>query len=295
MSPSAPSTLSIVIVAHDSRPHLSACLRSVYEQPDGPPLEVIVVDNGSRDGGAEAARREFPQITLLTAPRNVGFAAGANLGLRQGKGTHVLLLNPDTVVTPGALTRMVAFMEATPDAGAVGAKLLNPDGSLQFSCRSFPGRWMVLAHRYGWLTRRFPENPVTRRYLLTDWDHASVRTVDWVSGACLMTTRDVLTRVGLLDETFFLFNEDVDFCKRAWEAGWKVYYLPDAVVRHHIGISHRRDRVSLILTRHRSMLHYHHKHFRPYGALGLLTDTAIVVRALLQVCLVPLHRGARRG
>lgn len=290
-----PTGRSVVIVAHDSRPHLSACLRSLYDQRDDLPLEVIVVDNASRDQGAEAARTEFPQITLVSPTKNLGFAAGANLGIRQAKGSHVLLLNPDTVVVPGALHRMVEFMNATPDAGVVGPKLLNPDGSLQLSCRAFPGRWMVFAHRYALLTRLLPGNPATRRYLLTDWDHGSVRPVDWVSGACLMTTREVLERVGLLDEGFFLFNEDVDFCKRVWAAGWKVYYVPEAVVFHHIGISGRRNAVPLILARHRSMLRYHHKHFRPYGPLSLLTDIAIVARALLQVCLVPTRWRLRRG
>lgn len=286
--------LSVVVVTHNSRLHLSACLRSLFEQPDTLPLEVIVVDNGSRDGVAEATGQEYPQATLLQAPRNLGFAAGANLGIRQAKGAYVLLLNPDTVVTAGALRRMVAFLDATPDAGVVGPRLLNPDGSLQLSCRAFPGRWMVFAHRYALLSRLFPRNPVTRRYLLTDWEHDSIRAVDWVSGACLMTTREVLERVGLLDEGFFLFNEDVDFCKRVWAEGWKVYYVPDAVVVHQVGISRRRDDISLILARHRSMLHYHRKHFRPYGPLGLLTDAAIVARALLQACLVPLRRRAFR-
>lgn len=287
--------LSVVIVAHNSRPYLSACLRSLYEQNDPVPIEVILVDNDSRDGGAEAAQEEFPQIALVTAPRNLGFAAGANLGIRQAKGTYVLLLNPDTVVASGALRRMVKFMETTPDAGVVGPKLLNPDGSLQLSCRAFPGRWMVFAHRYAVLTRLFPKNPATRHYLLTDWDHASVRPVDWVSGAGLMMRRGILERVGLLDERFFLFNEDVDLCKRVWDAGWKVYYVPEAVVFHHIGISHRRDTVPLILARHRSMLHYHHKHYRPYGPLTLLTDAAIVARALLQLCLIPVRWRLGRG
>lgn len=282
--------LSVVIVAHNSRPYLSACLRSVFAQADAPPLEVIVVDNASRDGGAEAVREEFPQVVLVTAPRNLGFAAGANLGVRRAKGAYVLLLNPDTEVAAGALRKMVEFMEATPDAGVVGPKLLNPDGSLQLSCRAFPGRWMVLTHRYALLTRLFPRNPVSRRYLLTDWNHESIRAVDWVSGACLMTSREVLERIGLLDEGFFLFAEDVDLCKRVWAEGWKVYYVPDAVVVHQVGISRRRDDLSLILARHRSMLYYHHKHFRPYGPLGLLTDAAIVARALLQVCLVALRR-----
>lgn len=285
-----PASLSIVIVAHDSRPHLSACLRSIYQHADAPPLEVILVDNGSRDGGADAARQEFPQLALVTAPGNLGFAAGANLGIRQAKGNYVLLLNPDTEVGAGALRTMVEFLEATPDAGVVGPRLLNPDGSLQLSCRAFPGRWTALAHRQALLTRLFPWNPLSRRYLLTDWDHGSVRPVDWVAGACLMTRRAVLERVGLLDEGFFLFAEDVDFCKRVWDAGWKVYYVPEAVALHHVGVSERRDAARLILARHRSMLRYHHKHFRPYGPLGLLTDAAIVARAVLQVCLVPLRR-----
>lgn len=282
--------LSVVVVAYNSRPHLSVCLRSVSEQADALPLEVIVVDNASPDRGGEAAHREFPQVTLVTAPANRGFAAGANLGIRRATGRYVLLLNPDVVVTPGALRRMVRFMEATPDAGVAAPKLLNPDGSLQLSCRAFPGRWTALAHRQALLTRLVPGNPLSRRYLLTDWDHGSVRTVDWVAGACLMTRRAVLERVGLLDEGFFLFAEDVDFCKRVWDAGWKVYYVPEAVALHHVGISERRDAARLILARHRSMLRYHHKHFRPYGPLGLLTDAAIVARAALQVCLVPLRR-----
>ncbi len=287
--------LSIVIVVHNSRPYLSACLRSLHAQTDAPPFEVILVDNDSEDGGAQAIQQEFPQAALITASRNLGFAGGANLGIRQAKGLRVLLLNPDTIVTPGALRAMVEFMEATPDAGVVAPRLLNTDGSLQLSCRAFPGRWMVFAHRYALLTRFLPRNPATRRYLLTDWDHMSVRPVDWVSGACLMTSREVLDRVGLLDEGFFLFNEDVDLCKRVWAAGWKVYYVPEAVVVHHVGISQMRQRVPLILARHRAMIRYHHKYFRPDGPLGLLTDAAIVVRALFQLCLVPLRRRPLRG
>src|SRR5262249_42979260 len=129
----------------------------------------------------------------------------------------------------------------------------------------------------------------------TDWDHASVRAVDWVSGACLLARRSVLDQVGGLDEGFFLFAEDVDLCKRVWAAGWKVYYVPDAVAVHHIGISARRDSVRLILAGPRSMLRYHHKRFRAWNALGLLTDVAILGRALVHLCLVPLRPPRLRG
>jgi N-acetylglucosaminyl-diphospho-decaprenol L-rhamnosyltransferase len=288
-------TLSIVIVAHQSRPHLAGCLRAVYRQADAPSFEIVVVDNASTDGGGGAVRREFPQVAVVTASRNLGFAGGVNLGLRQTKGEHVLLLNPDAELRPGALGTLTAFLEATPDAGLVGPKLINPDGSLQYSCRSFPGRWTAFAHRYALLTRLAPGNVGARRYLLTDWDHASVRAVDWVSGACILARRSVLDQVGGLDEGFFLFAEDVDLCKRVWAAGWKVYYVPDAVAVHHIGISARRDSVRLILARHRSMLRYHHKHFRAWNALGLLTDMAILGRALVQLCLVPLQPPRLRG
>jgi len=288
-------TLSIVIVAHESRPHLSGCLRAVYGQADAPPLEVVVVDNASTDGGGALVRREFPQAAVVPAPRNLGFAGGVNLGVRHTKGGCVLLLNPDAVLQPGALRRLAAFLEATPDAGLVAPRLVNPDGSLQLSCRSFPGRWTALAHRYSLLTHLAPRNRGARRYLLTDWDHASVRAVDWVSGACVMARRAVLELVGGLDEGFFLFAEDVDLCKRVWAAGWKVYYVPGAVAVHHVGISTRRDSGRLILARHRSMLRYHHKHFRARSPLGLLTDAAIVGRALVHLCLVPFHRWRLHG
>jgi GT2 family glycosyltransferase len=288
-------TLSVVIVAHESRPHLAGCLGAVYAQAGAPPLEVVVVDNASTDGGAALVRREFPQASVVPAPRNLGFAGGANLGIRHTKGDAVLLLNPDAVLQPGALRRLTAFLEATPDAGLAAPRLLDPDGALQLSCRSFPGRWTAVAHRYALLTRLAPGNRETRRYLLTDWDHASVRAVDWVSGACVMARRAALDQVGGLDEGFFLFAEDVDLCKRVWAAGWKVYYVPDAAAVHHVGISARRDSARLILARHRSMLRYHHKHFRARGPLGLATDAAIAGRALVQLALVPLHRWRRHG
>jgi GT2 family glycosyltransferase len=286
-------TLSVVVVAHESRPHLSACLRAVYAQSGVRLLDVVVVDNASTDGGGAAVRREFPQVQVVASSRNLGFAAGVNLGVRHVTGEAILLLNPDAVLEPGALGRLAAFLEATPEAGVVAPKLVDPSGALQFSCRRFPGRWMALGHRYALLTRLLPGNPITRHYLLTDWDHGSARAVDWVSGACVLVRRTALQQVGGLDEGFFLFSEDVDLCKRLWAAGWKIYYLPEAVAVHRIGISARRDSPRLILARHRSMLRYHHKHYRAWTPLGLVTDAAILGRALAHLCLVPYFR--RRG
>jgi hypothetical protein len=283
-------TLSVVIVAHDSRPHLAGCLRAVYAQTDAPPLEVVVVDNASTDGGCVAVRREFPQVRVVASPRNLGFAAGVNLGVRHVTGDAILLLNPDALLEAGALRRLAAFLRATPDVGLVAPKLVDPTGALQLSCRRFPGRWTALGHRDALLTRLLPKNPLARRYLLTDWDHASPRAVDWVSGACALVRHAAFQQVGGLDEGFFLFAEDVDLCKRLWAAGWKVYYLPEAVAVHRIGISARRDSARLILARHRSMLRYHHKHFRAWTPLGVATDTAILARALAHLCLVPYYR-----
>jgi hypothetical protein len=287
--------VSVVIVAHESRAHLLSCLGAVHAQSDAPPWEVVLVDNASRDGGPELARRTFPAIRVVAAAHNLGFAGGVNLGVRHARGRYVLLLNPDAILQPGALRRLADFLETTPEAGLAGPKLLDPDGSLQLSCRRFPGRWTVFAHRYAWLTRALPGNPATRRYLLTDWDHASTRPVDWVSGACMLVRRAALAEVGGLDEGFFLFAEDVDLCKRLWAAGWHVYYVPEALAIHHVGISARRDSARLVLARHRSMLRYHHKHFRARTPLGLLTDGAILGRALLELARVAVRRSLARG
>jgi GT2 family glycosyltransferase len=282
---------SVVIVNYRTDELLAECLASLDKAGAGLALEVIVVDN-SQTLAAGGFRERFPGVALIDNAANVGFARAANQGFSAARGRHLLALNPDTVVHEGAVAAMVRYLDAHATVGAVGARLLDPDGSLQYSCRRFPGYFTVFFGRYGVLTRLLPGNAASRDYLYLDWDHRQVREVDWVSGACLMVRREVLERAGPFDEGYFLFVEDMDWCRRIRDAGLAVVYLPDAVVTHRIGVSRGPVPARLVWARHRGMLRYVRKHVRPPWPLSWLVAAALWTRAALLVAGNGL-RGAR--
>lgn len=257
--PLTEARVSIIIVNYCSEPLLEGCVSSVNKLTEGVEHEIVIVDNGR--AGAEVGSASS-SCRLLRAPINVGYAAANNLGIRATRAPYVLLLNPDTVMVNNAIQAMATYLDNHPTAGIVGCKLLNADGSLQFSCRSFPTFWSGLFNRYSLLTRLAPSNPFSRRYLLSDRDHNSVREVDWVSGACMMVRRKLLESIGLLDEKFFLYSEDVDLCYRVKRAGWKVVYVPSGIVTHYIGGSSAISPHVAIVERHRSLWTYYCKHMR---------------------------------
>lgn len=170
-----------------------------------------------------------------------------------------MLLNSDTIVHAGALKTLMEYRRAHPEVGILGPKLLNPDGTLQFSCRRFPNP-VAAAFRNTFLGRLFPKNKFTREYLMQDWEHKEPRSVDWLSGAAMIITNEVIQKVGVLDAKLFMFCEDVDLCKRAWESDFKVVYVPDAVITHAIGRSTDQVANKMIVRFHRSMLRYYAKH-----------------------------------
>ncbi|MBX3097822.1 MAG: glycosyltransferase family 2 protein, partial [Fimbriimonadaceae bacterium] len=225
-------------------------------------FEVIVVENDSADGSAEMIANEFPWVRLLLPGANLGFTGGHNLALAEKNGFHSALLNSDTIVHKGAIETLIRFMRENPEVGVVGPKLLNPDGSLQYSCRQFPNP-VAAAFRNTFLGRLFPQNKAVTDYLMQDWDHSSVRDVDWVSGAALFMRGEVYEEIGGLDPHFFMYCEDVDICKRTWAAGWRVTYLPDAVITHAIGRSTDKVANKMIVRFHRSMFRYYAKHIAP--------------------------------
>ncbi|HUS82166.1 MAG TPA: glycosyltransferase family 2 protein [Dehalococcoidia bacterium] len=270
--------LSIIIVSYNSRDHLCRCLQSLAAHPPAVEHEVIVVDNDSRDGSAPMVVSEFPQVLLLRLPRNVGFAAGANRGAREATGEAVVLLNPDSEIAADPFAPMLAYLREHDDAGIVAPRLLNPDESLQLSCRRFPTFSVALFNRYSLLTRLFPRNRYSRQYLLSDWHHDSVSDVDWVSGACLMVRRSLFEEIGLLDESYFMYIEDVDLCQRVHRAGYKVVYLPQTSVIHHIGRSSRTLPSRSIVARHRSMWHYYKKYLRRNVVVDIAVAGGIVAR-----------------
>ncbi len=277
--------LVIVIVSYNVCALLRQCLASLPAGVGDLRAEVIVVDNGSRDGSAEMVAREFPQVRLIRSPANGGYAYANNLALRDllaDPPPYVLLLNPDTVVPPGALAELVAFMEAHPWVGACGPRLVLPDGRLDLACRrSFPTPVIAFYHMVG-LSRLFPRSPRFARYNLTFLDPAGTYPVDSVVGACMLVRGQVLREVGLLDEAFFLYGEDLDWAYRIKEAGWSVYYHGAVTVVHHKGESSRQSRRAVIEF-YRAMYIFFRKHYaaqtpRP---LAWLVYTGIVLKAAL--------------
>ena len=296
--------LSVCIVSWNTRQDLEQALASLPEAAAGLDYEVIVVDNGSHDGSPALVRQRFPQVQLIGNPGNLGFAAANNQALARSKGDFLLLLNPDTVARGQALHRLVEFMRAHPGCAVAGAKLLNADGSLQYSCRRFP-RLMTGFFRKTPLGRLLPHNRYNQLYLMTDWDHASPREVDWVSGAAAIISRRALKDVGPLDEGYYMYCEDVDWCWRARQRGWQVCYVPDAVITHYIGRSSDQRPFAMVLRFHASMIRFYWKHYavqypRPLRwipALGILVRCGLMLAqnlgAVLRNCLYRFTRPPR--
>lgn len=273
--------LSVTICSWNTQDDLRACLRSLENEAG---VETIVCDNNSEDGSPEMVAREFPWVRLLAQKTNLGFTGGQNLMIEARSAPHVLLLNSDTVVHPGALETLMAYLEANPEVGIVGPKLLNPDGSLQLSCRRFPNPLAAL-FRNTPLGRLFPNNRFTRDYLMKDFQHDRPMEVDWVSGAAMLARKEMIDRIGGLDPEFFMFCEDTDWCWRAGKAGYKVVYLPSSVVTHAIGRSTDKVPNRMIGRFHRSMGRFYRKNMLPEVALPLRpfalagAATALALRA----------------
>lgn len=272
--------LSAVIVSFNSRDDLGPCLASILEHTAGIEYEVIVVDNASRDGSPDLVAAEFPQVRLIRRPDNGGLARATNEGIRASFGELIAWMNPDLRLAGNVLEAMVRYLRQHPDIGALGPKLLDPDGSLQLSCRRFPGFRTAVFNRYSLATRLFPKNPFSAHYLMADFDHQAIADVDWLSGAFLVLRRQALEQVGLLDEGYFMYSEDVDLCQRLHRAGWRVVYFPEVAVTHHIGRSTEQAPNRMLVERHRSMWRY----YRRWMRRGLLTDALALAGIIGRCC-----------
>ncbi len=230
------STLSVIIVSWNVRDLLRRALASVYASWGGQAgLEVIVVDNASHDGSVAMLRDDFPQVKVIANPENRGFTGGNNQGLAAATGDFLLLLNPDTEVVGDALPRMVAYLQAHPDVGLVGPQLLNPDGSVQSSRRRFP-TLPVLFFESTWLEKCAPRRWL-RHYYVQDRADDVIQDVDWVTGAAMLTRCEVVAQVGGMDEGFFMYSEELDWCRRIRASGRRVVYFPEARIVHYEGKS----------------------------------------------------------
>ncbi len=220
--------ISVVVVSYNTKHLLTQMLTALEASRGELRLQVIVVDNASRDGSAELLKSEFPNVELIENPVNVGFGRANNLAMPSVRGRYILLINPDTFVSPDTLSKTFKFMEEHDRCGVLGVKLVGEDGSLKSGCCYFPTPWnLALA-----MTRLHRFFPNTRLVHDLSWDHASVRACDWVPGCYYMVRREVLETVGLFDSRYFLYCEDVDHCRRVREAGWEVIYHPHTQVIH---------------------------------------------------------------
>lgn len=236
--------VSVIIVTYNSRSVLGPCLDSLKRQSLSRSTEVIVVDNASTDGTPAFVTDSHPWVDLHAGAENVGFSSGVNAGMRAARGKYFLILNPDTIVREDAIANLFDFMEATPDAGIVGPKLVFHDGNLQYSCRRFYN-WRVLLLRRTFFGKIFQNSRAVSDHLMMDFDHDSTRKVDWLLGAAMMVRREAVQSVGAMDERFFLYFEDVDWCYRMKRKQWGVYYHPDSVIVH----EHARESAQSVLNR----------------------------------------------
>ena len=275
--------LSTVVVHYRSLDALPTCLDALREATQGVESEIVVVDNASGDGVAAWMAREHPDARLIENDENLGYAKAVNQGIAATQGEFVLVMNPDCFLSPDAVRIMMRHAREHPRAGIVGPQLLTEEGAIEYSARAFPDALSFLFNRYSLLTRWFPGNPFSRRYLLTDWDHRTVRDVDWVSGACMLVRRAAIQAVGPMDDGFFMFNEDVDWCRRMGNGGWTVTYVPEARATHKVGASRGRVSNRLIIERHRGMMRYFHKHHPTHPLVALLADGFILLRAGLMM------------
>lgn len=251
--------LSICIVTFKARDLLRGCLESIQENTRLP-FEVIVVDNGSQDGVREMLAQEFPSVRLVENTSNLGFTRPMNQALKLTTGGMLLMLNPDTVILPGALDYLVEFLHTHQVVGICGPKVLNKDQTLQKPCRRGESRpWAVLTYFLG-LSTLFPRSKLFSQYLMSYMDEDQTHAVDGVAGSCMLIKREVVEQIGYLDERFFAYQEDADYCFRARQAGWKIYYVPKAQIVHYGGMGGSRVQpMRSILEWHRSYYLYYRK------------------------------------
>jgi GT2 family glycosyltransferase len=293
--------LAIVIVSYNTREFLGPCLQALPAALEGLSATTWVVDNASPDGSAQLVREQFPEIRLIASQHNGGYAYGNNLGLRAaGFGRpdgqpadyrHVLLLNPDTVSLPGSLGALVRFLDSQATVGVCGPRVERPDGSLDRACRRSAPTPLVAFYQLTGLASLFPRNRHFARYNLTYLPDDEQAEVDSVVGACMLIRGEALQAIGLMDERFFMYGEDLDLCLRIRQAGWRVVYQPSVRVLHHKGRATRKSSNRMIREFYRSMELFHQKHFAAHTPALVNLGVQLAVRL---GCAIALARNAAR-
>jgi hypothetical protein len=285
-----------VIVNWNTKAYLLQCLESIEKQKSAYRVEIVVVDNDSSDGSAEAVEKRFPHVRVIRTGDNLGFARANNIGIRESGGEYVCLVNSDVEMLPDCLARLNEFMDADHAIGLCGPRLLNRDLSVQYSCRHFPtlGRLVCDALK---LSRLFPSVRVFSGEEMKHFAYESACEVDALSGAFLVARREAVAGVGLLDEGFFMYSEDVDWCRRFHEAGWKVAFFPGSEAVHFGGASSAADPAAYGVEKERAVLRYWRKyHSRPsFHFLRLVRSLHHVLRLVSSAVQYVVRPSYRRG
>jgi len=270
--------LSIIIVNYNVKEFLQTLLHSIERASSNITNEVIVVDNASDDGSVELIKNKFQSVNLIENKSNVGFGRANNQALKIARGTFILLINPDAVVSEDTFDKMISFFKENPDAGLAGCKILNADGSLQLACRrSFPGPWTSFTKVTG-LSNLFPNSKLFARYNLTYLDENNTYEVDAISGSFMMMRKEVYKKIGGFDERFFMYGEDLDICYRVQQTGYKVYYVHSTQIIHYKGESTKRSDLDETKVFYNAMHLFVKKHFSSFFLVEIILRTAITLR-----------------
>lgn len=259
--------ISVIIVSWNAKQHLDECLRSLAPGTVNHEMEMIVIDNASIDGSPEMVEATHRHVRLIRNSENLGFAKANNIGIRCSRGRYIVLVNSDVRVLGGCLDVLVDCMDNRPDTGIAAPKVLNNDFTFQTNCRRFPSLWRSFCETAG-LAKLFPGNGCFSGEEMWHFNHETEQPVDVLKGCFLIVRRTALEQFGLLDESFFIYSEDLDWCKRCWDAGWQVRFLPQAQAIHHHAASSQRETVRFAVELDRSVMKYWAKHHTVTGQIA---------------------------
>lgn len=280
-NPRDPLDLSIIIVNFNTGKFVTRCLDFIEKNPPSGSYEIFVVDNNSADNSVQLIREHYPGVHLIRNSANFGFSYANNQAIGRSRGRYILILNPDTVVTRSALDELIDFMDSHPEAGVGGAKILNFDGSIQYSCRRFPTVLNVFFGRQSVFMKFLPSNRISEQYLMMNEDYSKDIEVDWVFGAAMILRRKALMEVGIFDEHYFIFVEDTDLCYRMRSKGWKVFFISNATVFHHLAVTRERFWKTTMLNHNLGMFKFFKKHYRLNPLTNLVLSVGLSLRLLL--------------
>jgi GT2 family glycosyltransferase len=275
-------TLTIGIVNYNTKKNLKLCIDSIFQNPPRCDYRVVIMDNNSKDGSKNFLKKiREKNIKIILSKKNIGFGAACNRIAKTQNSSYILFLNPDVEIKKNSIDKLLNFLKKNEKVGLVTGKLLFPNGSLQLSCRKFPTILRVLFGRESVLRKIFPNNAVSREFLMTDFDYNKVQYPDCVRGAVMLFKTEVFKKIGGFDEKFFLFFEDTDICLRLRKMGDEIVYLPEAIFYHSLGESTKKEKIKTKITINVSMFHYIKKNMNYNFLILSFLFTALITRLAL--------------